>query len=109
MNDDWLDVLDKRCRASSQAQVARDLGLSASTINQVTKGTYKADTARIEQLVRGKYMAETVRCPVIGLIGRDDCARNQRHKGIATNPNRARLARTCPTCIHALGAAHAEP
>lgn len=105
MSDDWIDVLEKRCRASSQAGMARELGLSASTINQVIKGTYKASTDRIEQLVRGRLMKETVRCPLLGVLARDECVSNQRRKRITANPMRARLARTCPTCPNRQGAA----
>ncbi len=107
MSEDWIAVLEKRCRASSQAAVARELDVSASTVNQVIKGTYKASTDRIEMIVRGKFMAETVRCPLLGVIASHDCASNQRRKQVTANPMRARLARTCPTCPNCQGASDA--
>ncbi len=101
---DWIDVLERRCKATSQAAVARDLNLSPSTINQVIKGSYAASTDRIEQLVRGKYMAATVKCPVLSVIASSDCSSNQRRKLITANPMRARLARACPVCPNRQGA-----
>jgi hypothetical protein len=100
MSDDWLDALRRACNESTQAAVARRLGLSPATVSQVLKGVYNADLTAVEQRVRGALMHETVACPVLGEIKKDKCldhqARPQRF--CAVNPLYMRLSRTCPDC-----------
>jgi DNA-binding Lrp family transcriptional regulator len=95
----WLEVLQQQCDSRSQSSVAEDLGVSATTINQVLKRIYKGRTDRIKSMVEGKYMGAKVDCPVIGELPRDRCMQHQsRRKFAATNPLRVQLHRTCPTC-----------
>ena len=109
MTATWIKMLAQQCEARSQAAVAAEIGMSASTVNQILKGTYKASTTRIEARVRGRYMAETVACPVLGDIPKNECLDHQRRDLAITNPIRVRLSQTCPTCPnnHKQGGDHA--
>ena len=100
---DWIEELERQCRASTQAAVARALGISASTVNQVIKRSYAADTRNIEQLVRGRFMKETVLCPVLGVLRRDDCVRHQARKLTTGNRIKIRLHEACLKCANAQG------
>jgi hypothetical protein len=95
----WLTVLAGECTRTSQVAVAKRLGLSGATINQVLKGKYKGNLPRIRSRVEGAYMAARVDCPVIGDIPRDQCiTHQQRRRFAATNPLRVQLHKICPTC-----------
>jgi len=99
MSRDWLTVLTRECSATSQQAVAKRMGLSGATINQVLKGKYKGNLRRIQSRVEGAFMAARVDCPVIGDIPRDQCiTHQQRRRFAATNPLRVQLHKTCPTC-----------
>lgn len=100
---DWLQALAAACEApeSSQAAIARRLGISASTVNQVLHGKYQGDMARIEALVRGELMDETLICPVAGEITKSRCQGIQKLPKAATNPQRLALWHACRNgCPH---------
>lgn len=86
---DWVERLATACDASSQSQVARALGLSASAVNAVLRGRYGASTDRVEQVVRGRLMAAVVPCPQLGELQADLCQEWQ-----------ARARRSPPTSFH---------
>lgn len=105
MNDtpQWLQILAENCKAQTQAKVAERLGYSAAVINQVLKGTYKGDVARVQKAVEGALMGLTVECPVIGELPRDRCLDYQRAPFAATNHLRVQFMRACPNCPFRLG------
>lgn len=94
----WIAALRAACEQSSQAKVGRRLGLSASTINQVLKGTYPSGLDRIRGLVEGELLGATVVCPVLGEIPRNRCLEHQRRPFAATSPMRVQLYHACPVC-----------
>ncbi|MEX2524462.1 MAG: XRE family transcriptional regulator [Gammaproteobacteria bacterium] len=98
--DEWIKVLQRECKRSSQNRVAQELGVSTSVINQCLKGTYSGRVKRIQSLVEGRYMKATVECPVIGELPKDRCMDFQarRNNFAATNPVRVQLHQACPTC-----------
>lgn len=103
---DWIEALKSECKRTSQTRAATAIGYSASTVNQVLKGTYKGDMKSIEQAVRGALMGATVECPVIGEIPRNRCIDHQRRAGkfAATNPMRVQLHQACRNgCKHSQG------
>lgn len=97
---DWLEVLTRECRRTSQASVARRLGVSAGLVNRVLKDAYPGDMARIRGLVEGAFMGATVDCPILSEIPRDRCLEHQRRPFAATNPARVALYMACRTCEH---------
>jgi hypothetical protein len=92
---DWVAALADECdRRASQASVARSLGYSASTINQVLHNKYPGDQGRVEQKIRGVLLAETIDCPAAGTMRRDACLAHQ-GRGDVGSPLRVRLFRAC--------------
>lgn len=97
----WLDVLRRACEKNSQAAVARRLGLSPATVNQVLKGSYKGSLRAVEERVRGALMGLTVDCPILGDIRRNVCLDWQAKPFAATNEQRVMLYRACRSgCPH---------
>ena len=95
---DWIKALVTACDRGSQGKVAERLGISTAVVNQVLGNSYKGRLDRVEQRVRGELMKETVSCPVLGPLSRRDCLDHQGRKFRPTNPLRAKLHQTCPTC-----------
>ena len=95
---DWVKALALACDKSSQGSVARELEVSAATVNQVLANSYKGRMDRVENRVRGQYMKETVGCPVLGEISKRDCQAHQARKFRGTNPLRVKLFQACKTC-----------
>lgn len=99
----WMNTLRNACERSSQADVARRLGVSPALINQAVKGAYKGDLDRLQTLVEGALGGQTVTCPVIGPLLKNKClAHQERDRRFATaNPLKAQLYRACRSgCPH---------
>lgn len=96
----WLAVLAAECKKTSQLEVAKALGYSASVINQVLNDKYQGDLYKLQEIVEGAFMGKTVDCPVIGSMPRHRCIEMQGRPFAATNPLRVQLFHTCPTCPH---------
>lgn len=95
---EWVIVLAEVCDKTSQAAVARDLGVSGAQINQALRNTYAGRLDRLEQRVRGALMGECVQCPVLGEITRRRCIDEQGRPYAATNALRVELRRACKGC-----------
>lgn len=93
--EEWLLVLEAKVRSSSQAKIARELGVSPTMLNQVLHGKYKGLIANIRTRVEGKYLRRSVECPAAGCISVDTCQENQARPFSSTNPQRVRLYRAC--------------
>jgi DNA-binding transcriptional regulator YdaS (Cro superfamily) len=93
--NDWLAALREACRQTSQAAIAKRLGLSAATISQVLAGKYPGDLAAIETRVRGELLRETVPCPLLGDITKRKCQDWQKKPFAATNEFRVMMYRKC--------------
>jgi len=96
----WLTELRHQCNQTSQAKVAKALGVSGAMISQVLKGKYPGDLTRVEKLVRGEYLGDTVTCPILGELELDNCQRYQRDKIATHNPLRVQLYRACKHCSY---------
>lgn len=96
----WLGVLRHQCEMTSQAAVARRLGVSPAMINQALKRCYKGNIERLRARVEGAYIGRVVQCPVLGEIATDTCVFHQERPFAATNPQRVMLFVTCRTCPH---------
>lgn len=98
---DWIVALREECKRTSQIKAGARLGVSATTINQVLKGTYKASTKRLEERVRGELLNKLVACPVLGEISARKCLDEQARPFAATNPQRVALWKACRAgCKH---------
>lgn len=97
---DWIVALEEAVALSSQNAVARELGVSASMVSAVRKGTYKGHYTGIEQAVRAKLMDEEVDCPLLARIKARDCLRHQGDVRAARLSNRLQrqMHRACRAC-----------
>lgn len=96
--DEQLELLKNKVAATSQADVARALGYSASAISQVLMGKYQGDDATILQKAEETYGSSTVICPVKGEIPLAKCAEHKARPFAATNPERVRMYKACRNC-----------
>ena len=98
----WLTVLRLRTQQHGQAAVSKALGVSRSTVCQVLKGSYEANTDAIEQRVMDTYGIDDIDCPVLGVIQISSCARNREiaaKVGMKCgNPRTMLLYVTCERC-----------
>ncbi len=92
---EWIEVLREECKRTSQNKVARLIGMSQTTINQVLKGTYTGRLDRIEARVMGALMKQTHDCPVLGAISKKRCQDHQARPFATTNPTRVALYMAC--------------
>lgn len=95
MSPAWIEVLRAECGRSGQKKTANRLGVSAAQVNQVLKGAYKGNPAKLEQRVRGELMRETVRCPVLGEINTRRCLDEQVRPLSLGNRIQVRVYRAC--------------
>jgi hypothetical protein len=98
---DWVAVLRVECEKTSQSAVSKKLDYSPAVVNQVLKGTYKGDTAKVEAAVKGLFMNEVVDCPVVGEIATNICLNYQKLPFAPINPLRVQLYKACRAgCPH---------
>lgn len=96
-------ALAQECQRSTQATVAKKLGVSPTTVNLALGNTYPSPLDKLEGKVRGALMGVTVTCPVLGSIGRDQCLAAQARPFAATSSIRVRVYHACRAgCAHAL-------
>ena len=100
----WIDLLRKEVEHKTPKQVAKELGVSRSTVDLVCQEKYKAGTKKIEKKVIAIYGNNgNIHCPVLGVINPAKCADywNKAKKiGMkAGNPETLRLYKTCENCV----------
>ena len=104
MTAGWLQILRQQVEAKGLRRVARELGLSTSTVSQAANGKYAASTKAIEARVMGIYGHDgVVACPCAGDLTALECAENYEYARLfgrrATgNPETLRLYLTCLKC-----------
>jgi len=99
----WIEILCKEVSQKGIKQVAKELGISRTTIYLVLEGKYKASTAKVEEKVMQIYGNNGfVECPVMGKIPPAVCADKWRLAmkiGMrAGNPETLKLYKACLGC-----------
>lgn len=103
---DWVGLLAEASAASSQNQVAKRLGVSATLVSNVLAARYTGDMERIEDIVRGIYDRKVVQCPAVGEMASDQCRkwRAKASKKSTTSAMTVIMRRACNRCpIHTGG------
>ncbi|MDJ0826975.1 MAG: helix-turn-helix transcriptional regulator [Rhodobacter sp.] len=97
---DWIAKLAEACAASSQAQVARKLGISGTVISQVLRRKYPGSMANVEAAFRGVYMRQIVECPALGNLPTNECLdwRRKARRFVGSNALRVQMFRACARC-----------
>ena len=97
---DWVTVLAAAADRTSQAAVARLLGINSGYISYALRNEKPQYHQSVEYAVRGKLMAETIACPVLGEIDQSLCVRHRKNRVPPVLPEERQLRAACPTCIH---------
>ncbi len=100
-NDERIALLRRVCAETSQAAVARRLGVSPAIPCGVLKGEYKGDSEGFLLRVEEVYGSTTVECPGLGeVIPLSRCAEARRRtfSHAAVNPEWLRLWKVCRVC-----------
>lgn len=104
MSDVWLQILAQQvAKSASQADVARELGISQTSLSLVLSGKYPASTDAMERKILAIYgTGGKVNCPALGQIEPGKCATNweqAKKLGVrVSNPAKLRLFKTCLRC-----------
>jgi len=103
MSEQWLRMLRQQVDRRGASAVARELGISPSTVSLVVSGKYPASTAKIEQRITNLYGDRgMVACPVLGEIEPGQCVtfwERARKIGVRCgNPATIRLYKSCCKC-----------
>ena len=93
-----MQLFEKAVTDKGQAQVARDMGYSASAVNQVVRGKYQGGLDRFLERAAEVYGKEKVSCPVLGMITLRRCSEERRKPFSTSSPQRVQLFRVCKEC-----------
>lgn len=100
---EWVKAVARESDRSSQAEVGRRIGRSASLINQVLKNRYTGDLHGIEARVKKALSVTAVTCPVLGQISGVDCLKHQNAPYTPSNHMAVRLYVACKRCPNNIG------
>jgi len=97
-----LEILQKQIKEKGLEQVAKELGISKTTVYLVLQGKYKGSVKNIEEKVKKIYGSNGIQCPVLGEISPAQCAEIYRQAEFVgkyvSNPEKLILYRECRRC-----------
>lgn len=99
---EWVEAAARACDQSSQAEVARRLGISATTLSLVLQCKPWGRPEPVIERVRGELLGAHVACPVLGEINRRECVHHQTRRNWRAHLFDVQLAERCPRCEHRL-------
>ena len=95
---DWIKALAHECDkpGNSQRKVGKLLLYSGATVNLLLKNRYEPrDHAKVKARIEAVLMVEIIACPVLGMMGRADCMKEQAKPLVTCNPVSVQLFRAC--------------
>lgn len=95
---DALQALMELKKNLTQAEIARRLDISDSTISQALRGKYIGNVEALAERIRGEFLKKTVVCPILGEITSRICQDERKKPFHTANPMRVQLYRACKTC-----------
>ena len=95
--NNWFEILQKEVAASSQSAVAKKLGYSVTTVNQILKGKYLGKPDKVA--VRIIDVFAKVTCPYLSEeIDIAICQEHANSKAPSHNPTKMQHWRACQAC-----------
>jgi hypothetical protein len=95
----WLDLLRAAVAGSSQAQVARELGVSATAVSLLLAEKYPARTDKLADRVLLRY--GRIHCPYLDEeIAFSACRDHHDRPAPTSSPFAMRHWRACQSCAH---------
>lgn len=95
---DAMDALLELKKHSTQAEIARRIGVSDGTISNALKGRYIGNVEALAERIRGELLDQKVTCPILGAITTRICQDERKKPFHTANPMRVQLYRACKTC-----------
>jgi hypothetical protein len=95
---DALQALLDLKKNLSQAEIARRLDVSDSTLSQAVRGKYIGNIDALAERIRGEFLKKTVACPILGEITSRICQDERKTPFHTANPMRVQLWRACKAC-----------
>ena len=90
-------MLASEVQDSSQAEVARRIGVSRTAISLLLRNKYPTpSTANMESRILNTLGA--VQCPKLGEIPQAECQKHRNAPFVANNPSRVAMYRACQAC-----------
>jgi hypothetical protein len=100
---DWIRVLVESCEEHSLRGTAEKLNLSPASVS-LAVNRKRENLDFIKAKVETVLMVTIVTCPVMGVMGKADCEREQAKPFSSANPLRVQLYRACRNgCPHFRG------
>ncbi len=91
---DWIKALAEACDETGLRKTAAKLHVSPAMAS-LAINRKRADLSFIKYPVEKTLMITMVSCPVRGIMGRDECLREQAKPFSSVNPQRVQLYRAC--------------
>lgn len=105
---DWVRALAEACDQSSLRKVAARLEVSPAIVS-LAVGRKREILDFIKGKVEAVLMITMVVCPVLGVMGKNECLREQAAEFTDANPLRIQLYRACRSgCPHRATVSHKE-
>lgn len=105
---DWIKALAEACDEAGLRKTAAKLDVSPAMAS-LAINRKRTDLSFIKYPVEKILMITMVACPVIGVMGRHECLREQTKPYSSANPLRVQLYRACRNgCPHYREKPHAE-
>lgn len=95
---DRMKLLREMCEKHTQAEVARRLDYTSSTICQILSGKYEGNPERVLTRCEEVYGSSTIDCPYLGVISTGKCAEMRKRPPTAVNPDWVKMVRRCRKC-----------
>jgi len=97
--DELLRLFRARCEELSQAEVARRIDCSTSTVSMIYHGKYRAAPDEVLRRFEREFCATTIRCPEMRMeISLKRCAEERATPLNGSSPRRIRMHRACREC-----------
>lgn len=98
---DWVEKLAVACDGKGLRKTAADLCVSPAIVSLAINNRHHAPLKYIQGRTERILGTSIIPCPVLGLIGRNECRDNQQKPFLSINPIEVQLFRSCRgSCLY---------